>query len=144
MRKQIFALLAATCCLSAQAQEKELPTMGWSSWNTFALNISDSIIMRQADVMASTPLKDAGYKYINIDDGYFGGRDPKTGQLLIHPVRFPRGLKGVVDHIHGLGLKAGIYSDAGANTCGNYYGGDTIANNVGLYRHDQQDCDFFF
>ena len=62
MRKQIFALLAATCCLSAQAQEKELPTMGWSSWNTFALNISDSIIMRQADVMASTPLKDAGYK----------------------------------------------------------------------------------
>src|SRR5574344_1912605 len=43
MRKQIFALLAATCCLSAQAQEKELPTMGWSSWNTFALNISDSI-----------------------------------------------------------------------------------------------------
>ena len=136
--------LALAGSLTLQAQEKELPTMGWSSWNTFALNISDSIIMRQADVMASTPLKDAGYRYINIDDGYFGGRDAKTGQLLIHPVRFPRGLKGVVDHIHGLGLKAGIYSDAGANTCGNYYGGDTIAHDVGLYRHDQQDCDFFF
>ena len=136
--------LALASSLTLQAQEKELPTMGWSSWNTFALNISDSIIMRQADVMASTPLKDAGYKYINIDDGYFGGRDAKTGQLLIHPVRFPRGLKCVVDHIHGLGLKAGIYSDAGANTCGNYYGGDTIAHDVGLYRHDQQDCDFFF
>ena len=136
--------LALAGSLTLQAQEKELPTMGWSSWNTYALNISDSIIMRQADVMAGTPLKDAGYRYINIDDGYFGGRDAKTGQLLIHPVRFPRGLKGVVDHIHGLGLKAGIYSDAGANTCGNYYGGDTIAHDVGLYRHDQQDCDFFF
>ena len=51
---------------------------------------------------------------------------------------------GGVNIASGLGLKAGIYSDAGANTCGNYYGGDTIANNVGLYRHDQQDCDFFF
>lgn len=144
MKRKLLIVLTAASCFAVQAQEKELPTMGWSSWNTFALNISDSIIMHQADVMASTPLKDAGYKYINIDDGYFGGRDPKTGQLLIHPVRFPRGLKGVVDHIHGLGLKAGIYSDAGANTCGNYYGGDTIANNVGLYHHDQQDCDFFF
>ena len=143
--KKIFSLaMAAGCAMALQAQEIELPTMGWSSWNTFALNISDSIIMNQADVMASTPLKDAGYKYINIDDGYFGGRDPKTGQLLIHPQRFPRGLKGVVDHIHALGLKAGIYSDAGANTCGNYYGGDAIAHEVGLYRHDQQDCDFFF
>ena len=143
--KKIFLLaMAAGCAMALQAQEIELPTMGWSSWNTFALNISDSIIMNQADVMASTPLKDAGYKYINIDDGYFGGRDPKTGQLLIHPQRFPRGLKGVVDHIHALGLKAGIYSDAGANTCGNYYGGDAIAHEVGLYRHDQQDCDFFF
>lgn len=143
--KKIFLLaMAAGCAMALQAQEIELPTMGWSSWNTFALNISDSIIMNQADVMASTPLKDAGYKYINIDDGYFGGRDPKTGQLLIHPQRFPRGLKGVVDHIHALGLKAGIYSDVGANTCGNYYGGDAIAHEVGLYRHDQQDCDFFF
>ena len=143
--KKIFLLaMAAGCAMVLQAQEIELPTMGWSSWNTFALNISDSIIMNQADVMASTTLKDAGYKYINIDDGYFGGRDPKTGQLLIHPQRFPRGLKGVVDHIHALGLKAGIYSDAGANTCGNYYGGDAIAHEVGLYRHDQQDCDFFF
>ena len=144
MRKKLLIALAAGCFMALQAQEIELPTMGWSSWNTFALNISDSIIMNQADVMANTPLKDAGYKYINIDDGYFGGRDPKTGQLLIHPQRFPQGLKGVVDHIHALGLKAGIYSDAGANTCGNYYGGDEIAHEVGLYRHDQQDCDFFF
>ena len=144
MKKNLLLAMAAGCTMALQAQEIELPTMGWSSWNTFALNISDSIIMNQADVMANTPLKDAGYKYINIDDGYFGGRDPKTGQLLIHPQRFPRGLKGVVDHIHALGLKAGIYSDAGANTCGNYYGGDAIAHEVGLYRHDQQDCDFFF
>ena len=52
MKKNIIVALAAMCCLSTNAQEKDLPTMGWSSWNTFALNISDSIIMRQADVLA--------------------------------------------------------------------------------------------
>jgi hypothetical protein len=118
--------------------------MGWSSWNTYSVNISDSLIMSQADAMVSTGLADAGYNHINIDDGYFGGRDPESGQLLIHPTRFPNGMKKVVDHIHSLGLKAGIYSDAGANTCGSYYNRDTIARGVGLYNHDQQDADYFF
>ena len=51
------------------------PTMGWSSWNTFGLNISESIIKGQANAMVSKKLKDVGYDHINIDDGYFGGRD---------------------------------------------------------------------
>ena len=94
--------------------------------------------------MVRLGLKDAGFLYINIDDGYFGGRDKATGRLLIHPTLFPRGLKPVVDYIHGLGLKSGIYSDAGANTCGNFWNDDTIAKNVGLLCHEQQDIDFFF
>lgn len=124
--------------------EYETPTMGWSTFNTFNLDISEKIILEQADAMANLGLKDVGYKYINIDDGFFGGRDSETGQLLIHPERFPNGLKGIVEHIHGLGLKAGIYSDAGTNTCGHYWGNDSIADMVGLYGHDQQDCDMFF
>ncbi|MBR5670528.1 MAG: alpha-galactosidase [Bacteroidales bacterium] len=141
----LLSLLAAVACTPKQrSTEILLPTMGWSSWNTYSVNISDSLIMSQADAMVSTGLADAGYNHINIDDGYFGGRDPKTGQLLIHPTRFPNGMKKVVDHIHSLGLKAGIYSDAGANTCGSYYNRDTIARGVGLYGHDQQDADFFF
>ncbi len=141
-----LALLAVVACTPRQSisNEIQLPTMGWSSWNTYSVNISDSLIMSQADAMVSTGLADAGYNHINIDDGYFGGRDPQTGQLLIHPTRFPNGMKKVVDHIHSLGLKAGIYSDAGANTCGSYYNRDTIARGVGLYGHDQQDADYFF
>ena len=119
------------------------PTMGWSSWNTYRVNITDSLIISQADAMVSQGLFDVGYNYINIDDGFFGGRDLK-GQLLIHPIRFPRGLKPVVNHIHQLGLKAGIYSDAGRNTCGNYYDRDSIAQGVGLYGHDDEDADYFF
>ena len=122
------------------------PTMGWSSWNTYRVNISDSLIMQQADACVSLGLKEMGYTYINIDDGYFGGRDQNTGRLLIHPTRFPQGLKPVVEHIHRLGLKAGIYSDAGTNTCGSFsrYDNDTIARGVGLYGHDQLDADMFF
>jgi len=120
------------------------PTMGWSSWNTYGVNINASLIRQQASAMVTKGLKSVGYSYINIDDGYFGGRDSETGQLLIHPTRFPDGLKGVVDYIHSRGLKAGIYSDAGRNTCGSMFSGDEIGKGVGLYGHDQQDCDFFF
>ena len=141
-KKTLALALMATCAGNAGAQD--LPTMGWSSWNTFALNISEEIIKNQAVAMKKSGLLKAGYNHINIDDGYFGGRDAETGQLLIHPTRFPNGLEPVVTYIHRLGMKAGIYSDGGKNTCGNYHGGDTTGEGVGLYGHDQQDCDFFF
>ena len=134
-----FALLAA---MAMTAQNG--PTMGWSSWNTYGVNINESLIKRQADAMVSKGLKEVGFDHINIDDGFFGGRDTSTGELLIHKTRFPNGLKPVADYIHSKGLKAGIYSDAGANTCGNYYNGDTQSVNVGFYNYDQHDADFYF
>lgn len=142
MKKMILSMLAfVACAVGASAQET--PLMGWSSWNTFGFQISDRIIMAQADAMVSSGLKDAGYEYINIDDGYFGGRDA-DGNLLIHPTRFPNGMRPVVDYIHSKGLKAGIYSDGGENTCASYFGGDTIGVGVGLWGHDEGDCELFF
>ena len=129
--------------MSAQQYSENGPTMGWSSWNTYGFNISESIIKKQADAMITKGYADAGYRYVNIDDGYFGGRDA-DGHLLIHPTRFPNGMKTVVDYIHAKGLKAGIYSDGGRNTCASYHGGDTWGIGVGLLGHDQEDCDFFF
>lgn len=137
-----FIITSLTICLPANSVET--PTMGWSSWNTYRVHISDKLIMRQADAMVSRGLKDAGYLYINTDDGFFGGRNVKTGELYTHPVRFPNGLEPVVKHIHALGLKAGIYSDAGSNTCGNYYDNDTLAQHVGLYGYEEHDADFYF
>ena len=140
----VAVLQQLSTTLSAQTADNEGPTMGWSSWNTYGLNIDETLIKKQANAMVSKGLKTAGYTYINIDDGYFGGRDAQTGQLLIHPTRFPNGLKGIVDFIHNKGLKAGIYSDAGHNTCGSMFGGDATGKGVGMYEHDQQDADFFF
>lgn len=145
MKNIAKALLLGTFTFFAgKALAVDPPTMGWSSWNTFGLNISENIIKNQANAMVSGGFVKAGYIYCNIDDGYFGGRDEQTGQLLIHKTRFPNGLKPVVDYIHSKGMKVGIYSDGGPTTCGYYHGGDKTGNGVGLYQHDQQDCDFFF
>lgn len=143
MTSRLRQLLAIPVLLSAAAAVAEAPIMGWSSWNTYRVNISDEIICRQADAMKVNGMSQAGYSFINIDDGFFGGRD-SDGQLLFHPVRFPNGLKPVVDHIHSLGLKAGIYSDAGRNTCGNFWDSDSAGINVVLYGHDSIDAELYF
>lgn len=142
--KTIFTAIILAAMTSSTAAAQDSPTMGWSSWNTYGVNISESLIKSQADAMVSQGLKDVGYNHINIDDGFFGGRNTETGELLIHSTRFPNGLKTVADYIHSRGLKAGIYSDAGANTCGNYYNGDTESVNVGMYNYDQHDAGFYF
>lgn len=141
--KKKYLLMSAAFVLTAGTEAIVPPTMGWASWNAYRVNISEEIICNAADKMAELGLKDAGYGYINIDDGFFGGRDAE-GNLLTHPTRFPNGLKPAVEHIHSLGFKAGIYSDAGRNTCGNYWDNDKIAEGVGFYGHDQQDADFYF
>ena len=132
----------AFCSLYLNAQV-EPPTMGWSSWNTFSVNISEDIIKGQADAMVSQGLKDVGYKYINIDDGFQYGRTAE-GKVRIHPQRFPNGLKVISDYIHSKGLKAGIYSDAGDCTCGSISNGDTKNTNVGFYGYEQIDADYYF
>lgn len=128
---------------SQSATDIEPPLMGWSSWNTYRVHINDSLIMKQADAMVGLGLKDCGYRYINVDDGFFGWRD-SMGVMHTHTKRFPNGIKHVADHIHNLGLKAGIYSDAGANTCGSLWDADPNGIGVGLYGHEEQDAALYF
>lgn len=118
------------------------PIMGWASWNNYRVNINEDIIKSQADAMVASGLREVGYAYINIDDGFFGGRD-ENGKILTHPQRFPNGMKKLAAYIHSKGLKAGIYSDAGSNTCASYWDADTIGTGMGLYGHDEQDLNLF-
>jgi alpha-galactosidase len=105
--------------------------MGWSSWNHFEDKISDKIIRAQADAMVSSGMRDAGYVYINIDDGWQGTRD-KDGKLRGNE-RFPD-MKGLADYIHSKGLKFGLYSSPGKLTCAKY---------TGSYGHEEQDARTF-
>jgi alpha-galactosidase len=93
------------------------PPMGWNSWNKFACNVDEKLIREVADAMVASGMKDAGYTYINIDDCWHGDRD-SLGFIHPDPKRFPSGMKALADYIHSKGLKMGIYSDAGSQTCG--------------------------
>lgn len=117
--------------------------MGWSSWNHFHVNIDEKMIREQADAMITSGMYAAGYRFINIDDGYFGGRDA-NGILFPNAKKFPSGMKALTEYIHSKRLKAGIYTDAGNNTCGSIYDKDSLGIGVGIYGHLKQDCNLFF
>ncbi|MGA6980040.1 MAG: glycoside hydrolase family 27 protein [Candidatus Sulfotelmatobacter sp.] len=126
INRQAPALIAAVLFLSAIliAQENRTisrnlaptPPMGWNSWNKFACNVNEQMIESMADAMVKSGMKDAGYQYVNIDDCWQVSRDA-SGNIVADPQRFPNGMKAVGDYIHSLGLKFGVYSDAGSKTC---------------------------
>ena len=125
--KKIFAGLFVLICLNTNGQKYAglamTPPMGWNSWNTFQTKISEKLIMETADRMVSSGMKAAGYTYLVLDDGWMAmERDPKTGDLVADPVKFPRGMKVVADYVHSKGLKFGLYNCAGTKTCAGYPG----------------------
>ncbi|MEN3747657.1 glycoside hydrolase family 27 protein [Sphingomonas sp. HF-S3] len=93
------------------------PPMGWNSWNKFGCNINEKIVRDVADAMVRSGMRDAGYRYVVIDDCWHGVRDA-DGFITADPVKFPSGIKALADYVHSRGLKFGIYSDAGRKTCG--------------------------
>ncbi|MCI4591981.1 glycoside hydrolase family 27 protein [Sphingobium sp. BYY-5] len=107
------------------------PPMGWSSWNKFAEHIDDRTVRAMADAMVSTGLRDAGYLYINIDDGWQGKRD--ANDMLQPNEKFPD-MKALTAYVHSKGLKIGIYSSQGPRTCAGY---------EGSYGHVAQDAKSF-
>src|SRR5207247_1710519 len=104
------------------------PPMGWNSWNKFAGRVDDATVRSIADAMAGSGMKEAGYVYINIDDTWEDGRDAQ-GNILTNK-KFPD-VKALADYVHGKGLKLGIYSSPGPNTCAGY---------EGSYGHEEQDA----
>ena len=135
MKKTFLAVaLAALSIIPLFAQKFEglakTPPMGWNSWNKFACNIDENLIKGVADAMVETGLRDAGYVYLNLDDCWHGQRD-SLGFIQADPVRFPSGIKALADYVHSKGLKIGIYSDAGRQTC---------AGRPGSLGHEYQDA----
>ena len=99
----------------------DVPAMGWNSWNQFRCDINEGLIREVARAMVSSGLRDAGYRYVNVDDCWQGYRAP-DGHIVPNREKFPSGMRALGDYIHGLGLKFGIYSDTAELTCENYPG----------------------
>ena len=120
MKKHILIAATLFFFFNASAQKfdqlAKTPPMGWNSWNKYACNVSESLIMGMADAMASSGMKDVGYEYVVIDDCWQVSRD-ENGEIIADKDRFPHGIKYLADYIHSKGLKFGIYSSAGTLTC---------------------------
>ena len=124
--KKIFFILAVFCSINSFAQKFDTlaltPPMGWNSWNTFQTNISEKLVMETADMMVSSGMKDAGYIYLVLDDGWMAMERDDKGNLVPDPKKFPHGMKAVADYVHSKGLKFGLYNCAGTKTCAGYPG----------------------
>lgn len=95
------------------------PPMGWNSWNTFGHEINEKVVRDMADFFVNEGYKDAGYKYIVIDDCW-SKKQRENGKLVADPEKFPSGMKALADYIHSKGLKFGMYSCCGTMTCAGY------------------------
>ncbi len=126
LTKSTLLLLLLLAALSVHAQKFEglatRPPLGWNSWNTFATDISEQLVKDMADLFVSSGLKDAGYEYIVLDDGWMARERDAQGNLVADPVKFPNGMKAASDYVHSKGLKFGLYNCAGNKTCAGYPG----------------------
>ena len=121
---KLIVFISFPLCFAQKFENVALtPPMGWNSWNTFEVNINEDLVKKTADIIVSSGLKDAGYEYIVLDDGWMvkDHRD-KNGDLIPDPVKFPHGMKALIDYVHSKGLKFGLYNCAGTQTCAGYPG----------------------
>lgn len=121
----ILASLFTTFCLAAVPSSALLasrPPMGWNDWAHYQCGYTAQTILANARALVSTGLATRGYKIITVDDCWMQKTRDSHGKLQPDPQRFPQGVKPVVDAVHGLGLKFGIYEDAGSETCGGFAG----------------------
>lgn len=108
-----------TAALVSQDGTGRLPAMGWNSWNEYGCNINESVFIAVGQQLVSLGLSELGYKYVNIDDCWSDKqkrRDQVTKEILPDITKFPQGISHTAEAIHALGLKMGIYGDAGSFT----------------------------
>jgi len=138
------------------------PPMGWNSWNAFHTDVTEQKVLDSAKAIVDSGLAAKGYRYINLDDGWWLKRRASDGRMIVRTAIFPSAAVGgaqetsfrpFTDRIHAMGLKAGIYSDIGANNCSQAFGGPDTPNlpegtvaerEVGLYGHIDQDIKLYF
>ena len=111
--------------------------MGWNSWYIHYHRVTEKHMRQAADVMVESGMADFGYMYVNIDDCWMKKHGDKpyraTDGTVLCNDKFPD-MKGMVDHIHSKGLRAGTYISPGEWTCAGY---------VGSYRYEEKDVEQF-
>ncbi|KAK5987843.1 putative alpha-galactosidase B [Cladobotryum mycophilum] len=113
-----FAILAAStqAYVMPDGHTGKLPTLGWNSWNAYHCDITEEKFLSAAEALVQTGLRDAGYKYVNIDDCWSLKDGRVNGHIAPNTTRFPDGIDGLAKKIHNMDLKFA----AGTETCAGY------------------------
>ena len=125
MRKLFFALVLCTPILNYAQKFQGLaltPPMGWISSESFQTNIDEKLVMDIAEALVTSGMKDAGYTYLILNEGWMAMSRDESGNLVADPKKFPRGMKVISDYLHSKGLKIGLSTSAGTKTCSGYPG----------------------
>ena len=96
--------------------------MGWNGWAQYQCGYSARTIIENARALVRTGLAARGYATVTIDDCWMQKTRGAGGALQVDTTRFPQGMQPVIEAVHALGLKFGIYEDAGYATCGGFAG----------------------
>lgn len=120
-----------------------VPPRGWNSWNAFHCHgLTEQRVRQAAAIMVDTGLADAGYTYVAVDDCWQHPQRAADGALQPHPKRFAAGIDALAEHVHGLGLKFGLYACPGSKTCAMTYD-DYPGTALGSLGHERQDARTF-
>ncbi len=134
----LFAVSSACFCAAPK---------GWNSWNSFANIVSSQIVQQQAKALATNGMKEAGYEYVVIDEGWWLGERDAAGNIVVDPRQWPAiqagekagDMANIAAYIHSLGLKAGIYTDAGVDGCSMFPDSGPKYMHTGSEGHYEQD-----
>jgi alpha-galactosidase len=121
---------------AAQPPVAERPVMGYNTWYEFGAAITEAKVLSQASLLVKTGLAAPGYNTVVIDDGWQGtktGHRGSTAALVQNTTTFPHGMMWLARQLHGMGLKFGVYTAIGANTCTDHGG---LAGSFGHYAQD--------
>ncbi len=129
------AVLLLAVSIAGAEELAPTPPMGWANWNSLGCHYDEATIRAIADRMVSSGMRDAGYRYLIIQECIVSlGHRAADGTLMPDAAKFPGGIPKLVEYIHARGLKAGIYTDLGPKTCAGY---------EGSFGHEEQDARTF-
>ncbi|MGY4708072.1 glycoside hydrolase family 27 protein [Mycolicibacterium sp. CBM1] len=117
-----LAILAASPACSAHHVPPEVappatPPMGWNSWNS-GIPLTEQTVEQTIDAMVSSGMRDAGYRYVNLDAGWAAADRDADGNLQADPDRFPGGIAAVARYAHDHGMLLGLYASPSYELCG--------------------------
>jgi len=136
----LTALLAAVIALMVAGRPADAstgpgkPAMGYNTWYEYGAGITESRVVAQAQLMASGGLVAAGYDTMNLDDAWQAPARTSAGVLTWDVSKFPHGLPWLAKRLALLGMKLGIYTAIGTQTC---------ARMPGSFGHYSQDAAAF-